>query len=182
MIKNVRTRTEITEDAIDALTHRPAIKVSFATPPKNLRQKIDRLLGRHQEEKVYLVGSLKVGTVLRISAEAMKIPDDVLSGIPQGHELDKTGAILPLVHDHLLTLVEIIALALTDTEQEPEEELRRLIRREFDMPMVLRVLSAVCYQVHLSDFSTCIVLTKSQNALPKVNPENGTGERIARGH
>lgn len=157
----------ISINAVSALTDIPVVTVAIPNPAQTWGQKVKRLFGQHPEEIEYEIHALKVGTVQRISALALTIPQTLVAAISNKVAGEALNEFLPQFDAHSETLVMIVALALTNREEMPSEALKASIRREFTVPLMAQVIRATSYQFHLPDFLASISLISDQSALPR---------------
>lgn len=176
-----RKESDITIDAARAISNRPLFTVRIPMPPETLWQRLKARLGKHPLERVYTVHPIKVGCMLRITEVILRLPKEaVQQTLAEGGQVF-LNEYLPIFAAHIDDLVEVIALALTNRDEEPPEALHRAIRREFDNGLVLEVVQLVCRQLHMRDFLTSIVLAKGLSMLPETSREDLTGGIIAPG-
>lgn len=167
-----RNEQDITIDAVRAINGRPLFKVRLPMPPQTWREKLKAFFGKHPQEQEYTVHPTKVGCMLRITEVILRIAPDALRQIQEEQGQVFLNEYLPLFAAHAHDLVEVIALALTNRDEEPPERLKMAILREFDNVLLLQVIQLVCRQLHLRDFLTSIVLTKGLNVLPQTSRED----------
>ena len=119
-----------------------------------------RRKGILKKERHFIIKPIVAGTLIRISkimtdmdfAETIKRDDFISTGI----ELMAKDAEI---------LIQIIALAITNSEQKPSVSLLKFLRINLTMDEILQIISFVLKQMNVSDFMNSIILIKGMSLL-----------------
>lgn len=144
----------IRQSLLDRLLHGKAIQL----PPEPL-----------PDERTFIINPCKVANMWRIAGAATELPDEIREG-------NLAEIVLPLIKDHLGTIVYIVAAGIQNNHEEPDPELITFIERNFDNEDLYSCLFPVLENVGMQSFLNSIVLAKGTvNILkPKTSPTDGS--------
>ncbi|WP_183560689.1 hypothetical protein [Mucilaginibacter sp. SP1R1] len=121
------------------------------------------------DEETFTIYPCKVANMWRIAGAATSLPDEIREG-----GLYET--VLPLIHDHLVTIVYLVAAGIQNNHEEPAPELITFIERNFDNEDLYSCLFPVLENVNMQSFLNSIVLAKGtvKILIPKTSPTDGS--------
>jgi hypothetical protein len=156
----------IAEKTTSAILQEP-IQFRITVNEPNLLHKL-RILPK---QKKVVLKPIVLGTLLRIS----KVVNDIRFN--EEEKLDGVNIIAKTLEYALSDtdcLVEIIALAIINSEKKPSESFRKFIRENLSAKQMLDVLTMVVSQLNVTDFMNSIILVKGMSLI-------NARELIARG-
>lgn len=167
---------EILKKVSETVTEKPLLTFDVDIKPtgdfKKLHQwLIDRKL--RPSKRYFIIKPQRVGNVYRIAGRAVSFNVDGLiddkGNIPD--ELDKVGVLIKLMVDYGQDIFYIVAAAIQNDDQEPSEALIKIVRNEFEMLDLLKVLRVAVGNYNITAFIHTIALITGVDALKtKVSP------------
>lgn len=175
---------EIYQNVANTFTEKPKFTITVpiswlpdAPTPEPIKQSLfDRLFkGRAiqtpvtppETERTFTIYPCKVANMARIAGASVRLPDEIVTGT-----LAET--VLPLIHEHLPTIVYVVAAGIQNNHEEPSEELIKFIERNFDNDDLYACLDPVLENVRMQSFLNSIVLAKGTEKIlkPKTSPND----------
>ncbi|MBB6109711.1 hypothetical protein SAMN05421821_105129 [Mucilaginibacter lappiensis] len=120
-------------------------------------------------EETFTIYPCKVANMWRVAGAATELPDEIKNG-------ELAEVVLPLINDHLETIVYIVAAGIQNNHEEPSADLIKFIERNFDNQDLHTVLHYVLENVYMQSFLNSIVLAKGTVKIlkPKTSPTDGS--------
>lgn len=146
-----RAAAAITEDGID---------FTVVDPHPSIIDRIRHWTLRGPVRHRFVIKPITLGTLVRISRLLLSITDED----PTRSALDYATSSIVANKD---VLVEIAALAITNTEAMPPRSLNRLLDRSLTGPELRTLMDATIAQMGILDFFGCMVSVKGMNVLTK---------------
>ncbi|MCZ4244981.1 hypothetical protein [Pedobacter punctiformis] len=170
------TENEILKGVTETLIEKPFYTVTV--PIKELkpipkRSFFDKLVGKpiiHQEvNRKFTINPCVVGNMYRIAGHAVSLPDEILEG-------SMAQSILPIINEHLSTLVYIVAAGIQNNKREPEQELISFIEDNFEAEDLYKTLHPILENLGMQSFLNSIALAKGTVRIlkPNVSPLDGS--------
>lgn len=176
---------QIISAAVDALTGKKILSFTLINkvPDKIERPKpiqrtfLDKLFRRPIVElpsvvepilsRTFDIYPCVVANQYRIAGKALSLPDDLF---------EDQSIMLAYVPEHLPTMVYIIAAAITNTYEEPTDELIQYLERNLDNEYLMSVLAASLQQTNMQAFTISITLMNGVAKIltPEVSPLDGS--------
>lgn len=148
---------------VDVLVPDPIKKITFW----------DRIRGVKAEEpeseRTFTFHPCVVGNMYRIAGKAVTLPKEILSN-------DLSESVIPLIPDHLPTIVYIIASAIQNNHLEPEPDIIRFIERNFNHEQLFVCLHKSIENLGMQSFLSSIVSARGTVKVlnPETSPEDGS--------
>jgi hypothetical protein len=137
-------------------------KLLNKTPPAEHR------INEPEQERTFKVYPCVVGNMYRIASRAATLPGEILNG-------EAATILLPLIPEHLPTMIYIIAAAIQNNHFEPDAALIQFIERNFTQDDVFEALYASLEGMGLNVFYNSIALVKGTVKIiqPEASPVVG---------
>ena len=119
----------------------------------NRKSPADDRINEPEQERTFKVYPCVVGNMYRIASRAATLPGEILNG-------QAATILLPLIPDHLPTMIYIIAAAIQNNHLEPDVALIQFIERNFTQDDVFEALYASLEGMGLNVFYNSIALVK----------------------
>lgn len=122
-----------------------------------------------ETERHFVIHPCKVGNMYRIAGAAVGLPAEIRSG-------GLVETMLPVLNEHLGTIVYIIAAAIQNDRNEPSRDLIEFIEDNFDNIDLFRAFNNSMDGMELQSFMNSIVLARGTVTVlnPKANPVDGS--------
>lgn len=149
------------------------ITVPIKEPIVHNRTFWDRLLRRPivkiETERTFIINQCVVGNMYRVASRAVTLPHEILSGT-------QAQSILPIINDHLHTMVYIVAAGIQNTKDEPEAELIEFIQDNFVAEDLYNSLLPVLENLGMQSFLNSIALVRGTVKIlePNASPLDGS--------
>ncbi len=165
---------DIIKRVSDTVTDQPVI----ITVDIKDRSWMDKLLKRNPV-KIFEVKQITLGNLIRISKLLRGIDVGEFNKISQQNILDSN---FNLMEQYGHTLAEIVATALHNKKDPPEQHLVAFIENNFTARELLNVLSVVLRQMDVASFMSTIISIKGLSILenPGANVTNANGKEVSR--
>ncbi len=116
--------------------------------------------GWRPAKKQYELKPIVIGNLFRISKLLLTVdPGKIFTG---GNMLENSHR---LVVEHTDTLIDILAIAIKNTQAEPDKGLKKLIRENLTAKEILTLLSMTLRQLDLQNFISSIISIRGLNVL-----------------
>jgi hypothetical protein len=176
---------EVYQGTVNAFTEKPkftlTIPVTWRPEPAAValpKQSLwDRLTSKQvksdteqlPDTETFVIKPCKVVNMARLAGAAVALPDQLKEGT-------LAEIAMPLVKEHLPTIVYIVAAGIQNDHNEPEPELITFIERNFDNDDLYAALYPVLENSGMQSFLNSIVLAKGTVSLlkPKASPTDGS--------
>lgn len=143
-------------DEADTLTQKP---VEFYVDILN-KTKFQRLL-KQPDKKLFKIYPAVTGTLVRISKELLSLPEAI--------NPNDINAVYDSMNKHGLTMAKIIAIAVSNSEKEPSDDLIKFFLYNLTAKELKTLVNIVLKQMDVINFITSIVLVKGANILTKTS-------------
>lgn len=154
---------ETLQKVSDTTTDKP-VTIEVDIYPQTRVQAFLQRWGVLPKKRVFLLKPIFLGTMLRISKLLltldMKLPEK--DGTPGFNHLE---ANYEAISQHAGTMAKIVALAIQNTEKEPDGKLERFVMNNFTSKEMMSVLIAVLNQMDLKNFMISIISVRGLNVL-----------------
>ena len=152
------TQKEGIDSTVDAILEQP-VKITIRVDNPTWKHKL-RLVQRSQ---TFILKPLVCGTILRISK------------VIESMELDKNGFDDKILMDvgvdqvvkNMNKMIEVVALAMTNTESGPSNSLRRYLLENARPSEIFTIIKIIIKQMNVMDFMTSIILIKGMSLFKK---------------
>ena len=155
-VVNKRVSRAILEQGVD-------FTVTIERP--KLVERLLAKLGLYSLKRVFVIKPLCLGTSFKIST--------LLEEIDVRSHIDSYGDILK----HAEKLVEIVALAIVNSDEEPSNRVRRFLRRNLTAVELLKIVNLVVDQLNIMDFLSATVSIKGMSLFETAKDETTTKEQ-----
>lgn len=169
--------TELLEDVADTFTEeeRPFF---FIHRPTGRWHSLLVKWGLRKPEKRYTLKSLNSGNMIRASKALLRIKPDLVDLSNR----DAQRKLYEMMVDHLDTVAYIVALALTNTRQQPPNELVEDLKWEVDGQVLLKTGVEVASKLNVTGFFNSMVTIRGMDILtPRKTSPAEPRETIAPG-
>jgi hypothetical protein len=174
------TNRNIQQGVVNTFTEKPkftiTVPISWAPTLTPVKRSLFDLVFRGKgiqeaaapTERTFIIHPCKVANMWRIAAAATDLPDEIKNG-------GLAEITLPLIKDHLETIVYIVAAGIQNTHEEPAPDLITFIERNFDNEDLYNTMFPVLENIGMQSFFNSIVLAKGTVKIlePKTSPTDG---------
>jgi hypothetical protein len=172
---------KVHQGVVNTFTEKPkltfTVPVSWVPPVEPVKRSLfDKVfrgkaiqLPSVETERTFTIYPCKVANMWRLAGAASELPEEIREGT-------LAEIVLPLINDHLTTIVYIVAAGIQNNHEEPSPDLIQFIERNFDSEDLYTALFPVLENIRMQSFLNSIVLAKGTvNILkPKASPTDGS--------
>lgn len=149
---------ETLENVSDATVHEPVV-ITVDVKPIHIFHHYLQQWGILPKKRVFTLHPITMGSLIRISKLLTTIDVSVYD---MKNILDSNYR---AIEQYGGTLAEIVAIALTNTKQQPGKNMVRFVMNNFTSKEMLHVLGLVLKQMDLTSFMSSIISVKGMNIL-----------------
>jgi len=150
--------------------------LTYKITPRNWLHKKLMEYGLQPKQKSYTLTHFKVGNMYRVSKALLKVPSGFLLFGSDTHVKE----LHTLVADHLEDIAYVVAIAITNSKEEPPRSLIEEIKWQFDVDQLLAFCSYLSKRGDTKNFLNSIVSIRGLDVLSQTSPKE-PGEIIAPG-
>lgn len=159
---------EVLDQTAAAILQEP-VKIVFTVPATGYK-KILKWLRLYNEERVFYMKPISIGTSMRISREILKIAPEPVS------QEEWLKMCFSSFDRYASIIANIVALALTNTKQAPTESFKDLLLENLTSKEVDLIFKAVVKQMDIQNFMTSIISIKGITILKEMSPMDQRGQ------
>ncbi|MEO7016273.1 MAG: hypothetical protein ABI067_06990 [Leifsonia sp.] len=155
----------------DTLTER-AVKLTIDVKPKNKLEAWLIKRGFKPSKRFFEIKPQRVANVYRIAGRAVKLDTGKLFQTE-----DRIGSMMDVIARHGEDIFYIVACAIQNDHREPTDEMIEIVKNEFEMNDILKVMQIAVSNYNINAFLNTIALTVGVDALntTKASPEVNGG-------
>lgn len=161
MNKDIETLKKVS----DVTVERP-VQITVDVNPQGRLHRILQRWGILPKKRVFELGQIKLGTLIRISRYLLEIE----MTIPDRNNLLEVN--YKAIDEHGEKLAIIIAMAIQNSKADVSKKLVMFIMQNFTTKELFGVLSIVVQQMDLTSFMSSIISIKGMNVLATGKPAN----------
>jgi hypothetical protein len=151
--------TKVLTKVSEVMTEKP-VSISFSIKPKNKFEEWLMKRNLKPSKRFYEIRPQRVVNIYRIAGRAVTFN---VAGIFDN--TDTVGTIMKVMAEHGDDIFYIVAAAIQNNHAEPSKSLIKIIKNEFEMDDILKVLKVAIGNYNISDFMTSIALITGIDAL-----------------
>lgn len=157
---------EILSKVAESITEKP-VTIEIDIKPKN---KFEAFMIKHKispSKRTYEIKPQRVINIYRIAGKAVKMNTGELF-----QTTDRIGPMMDVLNRHGEDIIYIVACAIQNDHREPTSKMLDIVRNEFEMEDMYKVLEVTIGNYNITAFMNTIALIVGVNALtPKASPE-----------
>lgn len=155
---------ETLSEVVDSLTDKPD-SITVRIKPKNILHKWLISKGYLPKEKDYLLTRLVVGNAYRVAKAVLGIPE---AAVIIGSE-KTTGMLYSLLVNHLDKVIYVVAVAVTNTKEEPSQKLLDEIRWQFTDDELVGACVFILKRMNIQNFLNSIILIRGLDVISQTD-------------
>ena len=156
---------QLVKDIADAMIQEPkGLRIAIKEDNLNFIQKrFDKLFKKPERTHVFVLKPLVLGTLIRISKTLADIEEVNRDDFKSGLALTKAFNIYMSGKGE--QIIDIIALALTNTEKYPSQSLINLIKWNVSNEELYQLIEIIVSQINVSPFMNSIIFIKGMSLI-----------------